>query len=65
MITKGWPFSFGRYKIMTTCWEEDPNVRLAFAELRNKLKRMENQHKVRFVSKTILDERVCILPLYI
>ena len=50
---------------MTTCWEEDPNVRPAFAELRNKLKRMENQHKVRFVNKTILDERVCIVTLYI
>ena len=50
---------------MTTCWEEDPNVRPAFVELRNKLKRMENQHKVRFVIKTNLDERVFILPFNI
>ena len=50
---------------MTACWEEDPDVRPTFAELRNKLQKMENQHKVRFVNKTILDEGVCTLPQYI
>ena len=61
MITKNWLFPFGRYKMMTICWEEDPNIRPEFAELRNKLKRMENQHKVCIVNKTILDERACIV----
>ena len=31
---------------MTKCWKDDPNLRPSFEELRNKLKEMENQHKV-------------------
>ena len=34
---------------MMMCWQEDPNERPAFADLRNKLKQMENQHKVRLL----------------
>ena len=37
-----------RYKIMKQCWLEDPNARPFFSELTMKLKKMENQHKVRF-----------------
>ena len=41
-----------RYKIMKLCWLEDPNARPSFSELTMKLKKMENQHKVRFKQET-------------
>ena len=31
---------------MKKCWQEDPDERPTFTELRNELKEMENQHKV-------------------
>ena len=31
---------------MTNCWQENPDGRPTFTELRNELKEMENQHKV-------------------
>ena len=31
---------------MTKCWTDDPNLRPSFEKLRNKLKEMENRHKV-------------------
>ena len=31
---------------MTKCWKDEPNLRPSFEKLRNKLKEMENQHKV-------------------
>ena len=31
---------------MTKCWQENPDERPIFTELRNELKEMENQHKV-------------------
>ena len=31
---------------MTKCWQEDPDERPTFTELRNELMEMENQHKV-------------------
>ena len=31
---------------MTKCWQENPDKRPTFTELRNELKQMENQHKV-------------------
>ena len=34
---------------MTLCWLEDPNARPSFSELKVKLKKMENQHKVRLM----------------
>ena len=33
---------------MKLCWLDDPNARPSFSELTIKLKKMENQHKVRF-----------------
>ena len=33
---------------MKLCWLEDPKARPSFSELTIKLKKMENQHKVRF-----------------
>ena len=35
-----------RYAVMMKCWQEDPNARPTFVDLRNQLKEMENQHKV-------------------
>ena len=32
---------------MMKCWLEDPDARPTFADLRNELKEMENQHKVK------------------
>ena len=37
-----------RYKIMKLCWLEDPNARPSFSELKIQLKKVENQHQVRF-----------------
>ena len=37
---------------MKLCWLEDPNARPSFSELTMKLKKMENQHKVRFKQET-------------
>jgi len=31
---------------MTKCWQENPDERPTFTELRNELKEMENQRKV-------------------
>ena len=36
-----------RYQIMLNCWQEDPDNRPTFENLRRKLKQMENQHKVK------------------
>ena len=33
---------------MTKCWQENPDERPIFTELRNELKEMENQHKVSY-----------------
>ena len=37
---------FTIHDIMTKCWKDDPNMGPSFEQLRNKLKEMENQHKV-------------------
>ena len=39
-----------RYEIMKKCWRDKPNLRPSFEELRNKLSKMENQHKVELKS---------------
>ena len=35
-----------RYQIMLNCWQEEPDDRPSFEQLRRELKLMENQHKV-------------------
>ena len=35
-----------RYQIMLNCWQEEPDARPSFEQLRRELKLMENQHKV-------------------
>ena len=34
---------------MTSCWQNDPDARPTFTDLRNQLKDMETMHKVRLV----------------
>ncbi|XP_044180720.1 tyrosine-protein kinase receptor Tie-1-like [Acropora millepora] len=34
------------YQIMMNCWQSEPQTRPSFAQLTQKLKRMENQHKI-------------------
>ena len=49
---------------MTLCWLEDPNARPSFSELTMTLKKMENQHKVRFKQErpwTILESPLVVL----
>ena len=36
-----------RHQIMMKCWKNDPDARTTFTELKNQLKDMETQHKVR------------------
>ena len=38
---------YPRYQIMMKCWENDPYKRPTFTDLKNQLKDMENQHRVR------------------
>ena len=38
-----------RYEIMMKCWKNDPDARPTFTELKNQLKDMETQHKVRIL----------------
>ena len=38
-----------RYQIMMNCWKNDPDARPTFTELKNQLKDMETQHKVRIL----------------
>ena len=35
---------------MAKCWRDEPNLRPSFEKLRNKLREMENQHKVEWKS---------------
>ena len=42
---------------MTKCWKDDPNLRPSFEKLRNKLKEMENRHKVEL--KTLQRDSLC------
>ena len=43
-----------RYQIMRNCWQEEPEDRPSFEQLRHKLKLMENQHKVIIYRNLIL-----------
>ena len=42
-------FLFSSYKIMQDCWQENPDDRPMFENLRNDLKEMENQHQVKYL----------------
>ena len=37
------------YKIMQDCWQENPDDRPIFENLKNDLKEMENQHQVEYL----------------
>ena len=43
------------YQIMLDCWRENPVDRPTFERLRNTMKEMEGNHKVRRVRETIMD----------
>ena len=46
---------------MMICWQNDPDARPTFVDLRNKLKEMERQHKVRLLTlKPLLGKDVCL-----
>jgi len=45
------------YKKMTKCWQENPDRRPIFTELRNELKEMENQHK-RLINMEMYDKQL-------
>ena len=54
-------FVYFRYEIMMMCWQNDPDARPTFADLRNKLKEMERQHKVPLLTLTpLLGKDVCL-----
>ena len=42
-----------RYQIMRNCWQEEPDDRPSFEQLRRELKLMENQHKVIYRNLTL------------
>ena len=51
---------------MMICWQNDPDARPTFADLRNKLKEMERRHNVRLLtSKPLLVKDVCTSILYL
>ncbi|XP_078379861.1 fibroblast growth factor receptor 1-A-like [Oculina patagonica] len=45
------------YGIMTKCWQDDPDARPTFGDLRNELKEMENQHK-RLINMKMYDKQL-------
>jgi len=45
------------YGIMTKCWQENPDERPTFTELRNELNEMENQHK-RLINMEMYDKQL-------
>lgn len=45
------------YQVMLNCWQEQPDDRPSFEQLRNELKLMENQHK-RLINMQDYDEKL-------
>jgi len=45
------------YGIMTKCWQENPDERPIFTELRNELKEMEKQHQ-RLINVEMYDKQL-------
>ena len=54
VVMKNMFFSIS-YQIMLDCWRENPLDRPTFERLRNTMKEMEGNHKVRIVRETIMD----------
>lgn len=46
------------YQIMMRCWQNDPDVRPTFIELRNHLKKMETKQK-RLMDMKMYDKQLC------
>ena len=46
-----------RYQIMMKCWKNDPDARPTFTELKNQLKDMETQHKVRILINSFFSRK--------
>ena len=47
-------FVKSRYEIMLRCWQDDPEARPTFIDLRNQLESMETCHKVNFLLSLII-----------
>ena len=57
-----------RYQVMMSCWQNEPEARPAFSVLTKQLRKMENQHKVRFnmnIETDSLNKFLCVVPRYL
>ncbi|XP_022804175.1 tyrosine-protein kinase receptor Tie-1-like [Stylophora pistillata] len=45
------------YQIMKRCWQNDPDARPTFTQLRNQLKEMETQHR-RLINMKMYDKQL-------
>ena len=46
---------------MAKCWQKNPDGRPTFTELRNELKEMENQHKVKYRALNFENVNISVL----
>ena len=51
-------FLYSSYKIIQDCWQENPDDRPMFENLRNDLKEMENQHQVKYLRNKFIQSLV-------